>query len=102
VNPAGSLATLFHEIGHYKFNHLGKEIEDKIKEGEAEIFAHLVSKYFGVNTDKATGAYLASYLDELKDEEIFENFQNVIEIAVEFVRELEDWKATNKAELKRI
>jgi hypothetical protein len=101
IEPAGTLATLFHEIGHYKFNHFANGEGEEIAEGQAEIFSHLVSKYFGINTDKHTGAYLAHYLETIDNGKIFQNFQSVVKTAVEFVKELENWKETGKAELKQ-
>jgi hypothetical protein len=101
IEPAGTLATMFHEIGHYKFNHISNGAGQEIEEGQAEIFSYLVSKYFGINTDKATGAYLAHYLETIDNGKIFQNFQSVVKTAVEFVKELENWKETGKAELKQ-
>jgi hypothetical protein len=48
IEPAGTLATLFHKIGHYKLNHFGNGDGKEIAEGQAEFFCTLDQNILGL------------------------------------------------------
>lgn len=52
-NEAAMVATLLHEIAHYKLGHLGSELDKDTKELEAETVSFIVCCYLGLNNQKS-------------------------------------------------
>lgn len=52
-NEAAMVATLLHEIAHYKLGHLGSELDKDTKELEAETVSFIVCCYLGLDNQKS-------------------------------------------------
>jgi hypothetical protein len=100
ISIEGKIAVLFHEIGHYKFNHIANGTESTTAEPEAELFGYLVINYFNINTLESTNSHIASHLETLETD-IYKTFKHVIKMAFEFLKEITEYSEAGKAELKQ-
>ena len=86
-NEAAMVATLIHEVAHYKLGHVGTNLDKAIKEIEAEAVSYIVSKYLGLQNDKSQ-YYIRSW--NSSTEELRGHGKKVISTAEAIIREIEN------------
>ncbi|SCG86226.1 ArdC family protein [Methanobacterium congolense] len=52
-NEAAMVATLIHEIAHYKLDHIESELDKETKEVESETVSYIVTSYLGLKNEKS-------------------------------------------------
>lgn len=85
-NEAAMVATLLHEIAHYKLGHLGNDLDKGIKEIEAEAVSHILCKYLGLHNEKSQ-YYIRSWSSST--EELRGRGKKVISVAESIIRDIE-------------
>lgn len=65
--------TLSHELAHHKLHSNENEMSTGLKEVEAEMTAYVVSKHFGIDTEKQSMEYMNGWTNEMNDIESVEN-----------------------------
>lgn len=64
--------TLSHELAHHKLHRNETEMSTGLKEVEAEMTAYVVSKHFGIDTEKQSMEYMNGWSRDMKDTESIE------------------------------
>lgn len=85
-NEAAMVATLIHEIAHYKLGHVGSDLDKNIKEILAEAISYLVTKYLGLENEKSY-YYIRSWSSSTK--ELRGQGKKVISVAESIIRDIE-------------
>jgi hypothetical protein len=85
-NEAAMVATLIHEIAHYKLGHIGSDLDKAIKEIMAEGVSYIVSRYLGLNNEKSY-YYIRSWNSSTK--ELRGQGKKVISVAESIIRDIE-------------
>jgi len=85
-SEAAMVATLIHEIAHYKLGHVSKEINKALKEIEAEAVSYIVTTYLGLENEKSK-YYIRSWSSGI--EELRGRGKRVISTAEAIIREIE-------------
>jgi len=85
-NEAAMVATLIHEIAHYKLGHVGSDLDKALKEIMAEGVSYIVTKYLGLNNEKSY-YYIRSWSSSTK--ELRGQGKKVISVAESIIRDIE-------------
>ncbi|KAF5036119.1 hypothetical protein DSECCO2_578410 [anaerobic digester metagenome] len=85
-NEAAMVATLIHEIAHYKLGHVGNDLDKAIKEIMAEGISHIVTRYLGLENVKSY-YYIRSWSSSSK--ELRGQGKKIISTAEAIIREIE-------------
>lgn len=85
-NEAAMVATLIHEIAHYKLGHVGTDMDKAIKEIEAEAVSYIVTTYLGLKNEKSQ-YYIRSWSSGI--EELRGRGKKIISTAESIIREIE-------------
>ena len=83
-NEAQMVSSLLHEIAHYKFGHVGSNLDKAIKEIEAEAVSYIVSRYLGLQNDKSK-YYIRSWCSSTEELRA----RKVISVAEAIIRDIE-------------
>jgi antirestriction protein ArdC len=84
-NPSAMIATLIHEVAHFKLNHIESDLDKEIKEIEAETVSFIVTTYLGLKNEKST-YYVGSWNgpgDQLKG-----RGKNIIAVAEAIIKDI--------------
>lgn len=71
--------TLSHELAHHKLHSNETDMSTGLKEVEAEMTAYVVSKHFGIDTEKQSMEYMKGWTKEMKDTESVEKSLGTIQ-----------------------
>ncbi|AXV40402.1 ArdC family protein [Methanobacterium sp. BAmetb5] len=86
-NEAAMVASLIHEVAHYKLHiSTGIKLDKAVKEIEAEAVSYIVSKYLGMQNDKSK-YYIRSW--SMGTEELRGRGKKVVSTAEAIIREIE-------------
>jgi len=84
-NQAAQVATLIHEISHYKLGHLDSELDKETKEIEAETVSFIVTSYLGLDNQKSK-YYIGSWNGS--GAELKGRGKNIIAVAETIIRDI--------------
>lgn len=85
-NEASMVATLIHEIAHYKLGHIGSELDKETKEVESEVVSYIVTSYLGLENEKSrfyVGAWNGNH-DKLRG-----RGKRLLSVAESIIRDIE-------------
>jgi len=85
-NESAMVATLLHEIAHYKLGHVGNNLDKAIKEIEAEAVSQVTCKYLGLHNEKSQ-YYIRSWCSS--SSELRGRGKKVISVAESIIRDIE-------------
>jgi hypothetical protein len=84
-NPSAMIATLIHEVAHFKLGHLESDLDRETKEVESETVSFIVTSYLGLDNQKSK-YYIGSWNgsgDKLKG-----RGKNIIAVAEAIIRDI--------------
>lgn len=84
-NEAAMVATLVHEIGHYKLGHLESDLDKETKEVEAETVSYIVTSYLGLKNEKSK-FYIGSWNGS--GEQLRGKGKNLISVAEAIIKDI--------------
>ena len=86
-NQAAMVATLIHEISHYKLGHLESYLDKETKEIEAESVSFIVTSYLGLKNEKSK-YYIGSWNGS--GNKLKERGKNIIAVAETIIRDINE------------
>ncbi|ADZ10378.1 hypothetical protein Metbo_2163 [Methanobacterium lacus] len=84
-NQAAMVATLIHEMGHYKLGHLESDFDKETKEVEAETVSFIVTSYLGLKNEKSK-YYVGSWNGS--GEKLRGRGKNIIAVAEAIIKDI--------------
>ena len=84
-NPGAMIATLIHEVAHFKLNHIESELDKETKEIEAETVSFIVTSYLGLDNQKSK-YYIGSWNGS--GDKLQGRGKNIIAVAEAIIRDI--------------